>query len=208
MKNRTDQKKIILIGGFLETIELCSLYGYTVIGIIDNRAVRFEGIPVIGTDKDAAALFEQYRAYPCVLTPDQPAVRERLYHYYKGIGFSFASLVSPRAFISESASIGEGCIIQSGCNVSSNTRIGKFVKLNSFANVMHDVVVGDFSTIAPNAVVLGHVTIGGKAYIGANSTVIQNHQIGENSVIGAGAVVTKDVEAGKTVAGVPARVIR
>jgi acetyltransferase-like isoleucine patch superfamily enzyme len=41
--------------------------------------------------------------------------------------------------------------------------------------------------------------------IGANAVIMRNIRIGDGAVIGAGAVVTKDVAAGKTVVGVPAK---
>jgi acetyltransferase-like isoleucine patch superfamily enzyme len=46
------------------------------------------------------------------------------------------------------------------------------------------------------------------ASIGSNATIIAGVTIGENAMVGAGAVVTRDVAAGSTVAGVPARDVR
>jgi acetyltransferase-like isoleucine patch superfamily enzyme len=46
------------------------------------------------------------------------------------------------------------------------------------------------------------------ASIGSGATILCGVTIGENALVGAGAVVTRDVAAGETVAGVPARVLR
>jgi UDP-2-acetamido-3-amino-2,3-dideoxy-glucuronate N-acetyltransferase len=45
------------------------------------------------------------------------------------------------------------------------------------------------------------------ASIGSNATLLCGITIGERALIGAGAVVTKDVPAGATVVGNPARVV-
>jgi UDP-perosamine 4-acetyltransferase len=50
--------------------------------------------------------------------------------------------------------------------------------------------------------------VGDFAFIGAGATVLPRLKIGRGAVIGAGAVVTKDVPAGSTVAGNPARQLR
>ena len=151
-------------------IELCEECGVNIVGIIDRnlRGGKFV-YPVIGSDEDAIDLFPKYGNCHLVLTPDAPAIRKKLYWHYSRIGYEFASIVSPRATLSRSATIGKGTVIQAGVNISSDTKIGNFVKINTNANVMHDNRVDDFVTIAPNAVLLGRVNIGESAYIGSNS---------------------------------------
>jgi len=198
--------EIILVGGFPETIELCELCGYKIVGIVDNvQDGKILGYSVLGKDKDAAHLYHKFSDIPVIVAVDKPAIRQKLIALYRQVGFTFASIISPKAFVSPSAKLGEGVIVQSFCNISTNVIVGDFVKLNTYANAMHDCVIEDYCTIAPNAVLLGNVYVGKASYIGANATVIQTNRIGKNVTVGASAVVTKDIMDGLTVIGVPAR---
>lgn len=199
-------EKIILVGAFHEMVELCEDCGFHIAGIIDNKLRGdFMGYPIIGTDADASQLFLSYSDCGIVLTPDLPAVRIKLSKMYSQVGFSFASVISPKSTISRSAVIGEGTVIQSGVNISAGTIVGNCVKLNTNANVMHDNKIGDFTTIAPNAVLLGYVNTGRSCYIGANSTILPNIIIGAGATVGAGAVVTKNISNSVIVKGIPAK---
>ncbi|MBM7051412.1 acyltransferase [Rothia sp. ZJ1223] len=53
----------------------------------------------------------------------------------------------------------------------------------------------------------GDIVIGDNVFIGEKAIILGGVTIGEGATVGAGAVVTKDVPAGVTVAGVPARMI-
>jgi sugar O-acyltransferase (sialic acid O-acetyltransferase NeuD family) len=199
--------KVILVGGFIEIIELCEEKTYSIIGIIDNCGLdKMYSHKVICNDKEAIKIKDYLNQYSLIITPDRPDARYKLMTYYENLGCKFAHLISSSATISKSALIGDGAVIQTGVNISSEVKIGRLVKINSCANVMHNSVIGDFCTIAPNAVILGYVEIGNSCYIGANSTVLPNLKIANSVTIGAGAVVTKDIlESGSIYAGVPAR---
>lgn len=201
--------QIILIGGFVEIIELLEESGINVIGVVDNEKDNYNGIPIIGSDDNVNEWREKFLDHKLLISPDLPTVRKKLAGYYKNYGFEFSKLISKYARVSNSAFVGLGSIIQAGANISSEVIIGEFVKININANIMHNSSIGDFTTIAPNAVILGHVKIGESCYIGANATVLPHVSICDNVIIGAGAVVTRNIEYPFTAyAGVPAKILK
>ena len=202
-----EMKEIIVIGGFSEVFELCEFCGYKIFGYVDSKNIYSE-YNYLGNDKEILKEFKKYNKYPIVISPDNSKVRRKLFDMYTGKGFNIISLVSPKAYVSKSAQIGKGCIIQSFCNVSCDVKLGRGVRLNTYSNIMHDVTIGDYSIIAPNSVLLGRCEIGEETYVGANATILPNVNIGSNCLIGAASVVTKDFADGLKVCGNPAREMR
>jgi acetyltransferase-like isoleucine patch superfamily enzyme len=70
----------------------------------------------------------------------------------------------------------------------------------------HDHGVGD-GPVSHQPLVASQVRIGNNVWIGAHVVILKGVTIGNGAVVGAGAVVTRDVRAGETVAGIPAREI-
>jgi len=200
-------KQVLLIGGFVEIIELCEDNKVKIIGIIDpQKKNNYLSYPILGTEEDIDVWRKDFLNYEVLITPDFPKIRKKLVKIYKRNGFSFYTLISNKANISKSSIIRTGSIVQAGANISSESIIGRFVKVNSNANIMHNVEVGNYSTLAPNAVLLGNVKIGQECYIGANSTILPNITICNNVTIGAGAVVTKNIDIPNTTyIGIPAK---
>lgn len=118
-----------------------------------------------------------------------------------------------------------GCSIGENCNICSHCFIENDVKIGNNVTVKCGVQLWDGIEIEDNVCIGANVTFTNDKYpksknsdwtllrtkvckgasIGAGSTILPGITIGENAVIGAGSVVTKDVPAGETWYGSPAR---
>ena len=137
-------------------------------------------------------------------------VRERLAQKCIAAGLSWVGVKSNLALILDSTQIGEAAIISPFATIGPNVRFGRGLLADLYSCINHDCSVGDFVTFAPFANCNGNVVIEDHAYIGAGAMIRQGQPgkpliIGRGAIIGMGAVVTRDVPAGVTVVGNPAR---
>ena len=132
-----------------------------------------------------------------------PGVRRRLATFWKG--WRFAQAISGRAWLAHDVTIGTGSTIAPLVAINRSAVIGDHVLVNVGAIVSHDVVVGDFATLSPGCRIGGACEIGEGAFVGIGATISDHVVVGAHALVAAGAVVVKDVMAGNTVMGVPAR---
>lgn len=139
-------------------------------------------------------------------------VRERLAARCAVDGVLAWSVAGHNVVMMDDVTIGEGAVLSPFVTITSNIRIGKHFHANLYSYVEHDCVIGDFVTFAPGVKCNGNVVIEDHAYIGSGAVLKQGKPgkpliIGRGAVVGMGAVVTKDVPAGATVVGNPARIM-
>lgn len=134
------------------------------------------------------------------------APRRRVYEAFKKSGYRFLTLIHPTAFVAGDAIIGEGAQIMAGAIVITGSQVGENTIINTRASVDHDCVLGAHCHIAPGSTLSGSVRVGDGTLIGTGASVIQGITLGEHCVVGAGAAVVRDIPAGRTATGVPARV--
>lgn len=93
----------------------------------------------------------------------------------------------------------------------SRTRVGRGTKQSHFS-FLGDTTTGPNVNVGAGTITANYdgvnknkTVIGAKVFIGSDTILRAPVKLGDNSRTGAGSVVTKDVEAGTTVVGVPAR---
>jgi UDP-3-O-[3-hydroxymyristoyl] glucosamine N-acyltransferase LpxD len=89
-----------------------------------------------------------------------------------------------------------------------DTVIEDNVKIDNLCHIAHNVHIKENVFVIALSMIAGSAVLEKNAYIAPGALVINQATVGENSLVGMGAVVVKSVEAGKVVAGVPARVLR
>ncbi|MCM8793103.1 MAG: NTP transferase domain-containing protein [Candidatus Omnitrophica bacterium] len=150
----------------------------------------------------------------------------------EGVKIGQDTIIFPFTIIEREVSIGKNCRIGPFCRIrektviADNVELGNFVelvrsKVGEFSKAKHLTYLGDTSVgrevnIGAGTVVANfdgkkkHKTvIAEKAFIGTGTILIAPVKVGREAITGAGAVVTKnsDVPPGKTVVGVPARIL-
>lgn len=137
-------------------------------------------------------------------------VREKLNAKLVKDNIEIINVIANNALQYDNITMGEGSIICGFVHLTSNIKIGKGFHANIYSYIAHDCVIGDFVTFAPRVSCNGNVHIEDHAYIGTGAVLRQGTPdkpliIGKGAIVGMGAVVTKDVPAGVTVVGNPAR---
>ena len=139
-------------------------------------------------------------------------VREKLNAKLVQDNIEIINVIANNALQYDNITMGKGSIICGFVHLTSNIKIGKGFHANIYSYIAHDCVIGDFVTFAPRVSCNGNVHIEDHAYIGTGAVLRQGTPdkpliIGKGAIVGMGAVVTKDVPAGVTVVGNPARIL-
>ena len=183
--------------------------GRYVLGFVDVE----EGPSVLCAEKDVAERLQgiveemtDTAEYDVLLAVGSPGVLAKLDAVVRSLpGASLVRLVHPSAVCLERVELGEGTVVYPRATLTTDVVVGRACCVSNGVNVGHDTRVGDFCVLTPGVCLSGRVTLGDRVFIGTGAVVLPGVRIGDDAVIGAGAVVTKDVDAGATVVGVPAR---
>ena len=119
--------------------------------------------------------------------------------------------VGPFVEIQRGARIGARCKVQSHSFVCEGVTIEDDVFVGHGVVFVNDkyprATTADGDVQGPEDWTLLETVVERRAALGSGAIVLGGVRIGAGAIVGAGAVVTRDVAAGETVAGVPARTI-
>ncbi len=150
----------------------------------------------------------------CVIAPDVTLGRDVIIYNFVNL---YGCEIGEGTKIGSFVEIQKGAVVGRNCKVSSHTFICEGVTIEDDVFIGHGVIfINDKYPRATNAEgslqsaidwKVVETIVGRGASVGSGATILCGVTIGEYAIVGAGAVVTRDVPAGTTVAGNPARVL-
>ncbi len=193
-------KKIILIGAgghcnsCIDVIELEKKY--KIIGLIDKKAkIRNQKYKILGSDNDLKIFLSKTNLAHITLGQIKNLdKREKIFNNLKKIGFKLPRIISPLAYVSPFAKIGEGTIVMHGAIVNRGAVIGNNTIINTKALVEHDANVGNNCHLATRSTINGGCHLGNNSFIGSHAVIQQNIKIGKNCFVNANLFINKDME--------------
>jgi sugar O-acyltransferase (sialic acid O-acetyltransferase NeuD family) len=153
-------------------------------------------------------LLQSEESCECIIAVGEPATREKLYARLKEKGVNLTTLIDPTALVSATAKIEEGTILCEYVTIHCGAELGRNTLIQPFCNIGHDIKVGDNSVLSSFFAPGGGSVFGARVYAGMHSSVLEKVMVGDDAIIGMGSAVFRDVPAGATVVGNPARITR
>ena len=193
-------KKVILIGGgghcksCIDVIENGNQY--KIVGVIDKKKKKkfLLNYKIFTENYLKKNLSKDNYAFITVGHINNYKIRIKLYNKLKDLGFKIPLIISPLAYISKHAVIGQGTIVMHGAIVNAGAVIGNNCIINTNSLIEHDVVIGDHVHVSTEATINGGVIIEGKVFVGSRSIIKDNISIGEGSIVGAGLYIKKNLK--------------
>jgi sugar O-acyltransferase (sialic acid O-acetyltransferase NeuD family) len=172
------------------------LDAFTIVGLIGTKEELYYecmGYQVIALDSDLPELAKQYQCAVITVGQMESAhVRQHLYEHVSALGFKLPTIISPTAYVSRNALVGDATIVMHGAIVNAGANVGNNCILNTQALIEHDAVVAEHCHISTGAIVNGSANIGSGSFVGSGSIIKQGVKLGSNCVVGMGVSVRHD----------------
>lgn len=142
-----------------------------------------------------------------IIAQGEPKHKVFLFNKVKEKGYLLANLIHPSAYVSSSAQLGEGIVIQANAFVSCDTKIGDNVHIMQSSIITHDCIIHKHCQISMGVVIGGCSEVGKMTYVGINAAIRDKVKVGNDTIIGMGANVLKDIPDNAVAYGNPAKIM-
>ena len=118
------------------------------------------------------------------------ALREQWQAAIHDANLSLVSVVHPAAFVSASASVGQGSAIMAQAMVGVDAQLGIGAIINANATVDHDAILGDFAHLGVGVQIAGGVRVGARAWLQAGCCAGYHVEVPEGLLVPPGTALT------------------
>ncbi|GAA0670451.1 acetyltransferase [Rheinheimera tangshanensis] len=192
-------KNLVFVGGggfFLELFDyikrdLSVTEKFSIKGIIDDVKTQSElPLRLLSNVEDYDPEIDDV----FLITLGSPLNRDKLYKSLKMKGACFISYIHPSAYIAETASIEEGCIVAPYSIVNAKAVIKANVAVNVHCSVGHESNLGQSSVLSPYSAVNGNAIVGDQCFLGTRATVFPKMVLGDKSIVDSHSYVKSNVD--------------
>ena len=135
------------------------------------------------------------------------STRETKFQSLIDLGARLISLIHPSSTVSRYAVLAEGTIVMPNVVINADASLGRGCIINTGATVDHDCFIASYVHLSPGVNLSGEVSVDKRSWIGTGACVRQQIRIGSDVIVGAGAVVVSNLDNDVTVVGNPARIL-
>lgn len=195
------KSKILIVGAgghaasCIEIIEAEKKYQILgLIGTKDEVGKIHLGYKVIGSDNNLQELMKITDKLVLGLGQiKSPKLRIEVSDKFITNGFKFMRVVSPDAYISKHATIGDGTVVMHGVTINAGVEIGNYSIINSGSIIEHHSKVGNFSHVSTGVILNGNSCIGNNTFVGSGTILMEGIKIGNNCIVGMGQHIRHDM---------------
>jgi sugar O-acyltransferase (sialic acid O-acetyltransferase NeuD family) len=167
-----NNKRLLIVGAgtFGRTIqEAAMLSGYwSECCFLDDSfpsVSTYDGYSIIGTVSDIGEVVESFNGL--VVAIGNNHIRKELLNKFLDLNYPVVSLIHPRAYVSERATIGRGSLIMAGAVVGAHASLGIGCILNPNSVCDHDCNMANFSHLGVGCVMAGTTSMEEGAWLRA-----------------------------------------
>lgn len=180
---------------------------FKVVGFYDDGEPRIQDASKIaGMEMQCFTDLKTIPSDACfIVAVGEPIQRHKLFQRFIAAKLTPVTLIHNSAVISNTAVIGEGCVLCPYVFVGPFAEIGSNALLNNYASVAHDARIGSSSVLHPYATLSGFASCGIYSLLATRATILVSVSMGAYCKLSAGSTLTTDTKDGSLAVGNPAK---